>query len=252
MQRAFELVISHDDVGRAYKLTRRHPYHTQTELTYLLLQLRQFEELARTHASLIPPEEQSHPIEQGLVMVSYKLPEHSQSFEVLRTRSEEELARLLLQLAEALGALQTARHDEGRTLETVLSGHIDTIEQLTREAAASAAVRIDTIRDRLAAKFAELIEGDLPEDRLAQEAAALAVKMDVREELDRLEAHIASARELLAAGSPTGRKLDFLSQEFNREANTLCSKSSDSSLTQIGLAIKNAVDQFREQVQNVE
>lgn len=161
-------------------------------------------------------------------------------------------AALLAGLAEALGALQTARHDEGRTLETVLSGHIDTIEQLTREAAASAAVRIDTIRDRLAAKFAELIEGDLPEDRLAQEAAALAVKMDVREELDRLEAHIASARELLAAGSPTGRKLDFLSQEFNREANTLCSKSSDSSLTQIGLAIKNAVDQFREQVQNVE
>ncbi len=109
MQRAFELVISHDDVGRAYKLTRRHPYHTQTELNYLLLQLRQFEELARTHASLIPPEEQSHPIEQGLVMVSYKLPEHSQSFEVLRTRSEEELARLLLQLAEALGAMH--EHD---------------------------------------------------------------------------------------------------------------------------------------------
>ena len=80
----------------------------------------------------------------------------------------------------------------------------------------------------------------------------MAVKMDVREELDRLEAHIASARELIAGGSPVGRKLDFLSQEFNREANTLCSKSSDSSLTQIGLAIKNAVDQFREQVQNVE
>ena len=113
-------------------------------------------------------------------------------------------------------------------------------------------MRIETIRDRLATRFAELIEGDLPEDRLAQEAAALAVKMDVREELDRLVAHIGSARELLAAGSPTGRKLDFLSQEFNREANTLCSKSSDSSLTQIGLAIKNAVDQFREQVQNVE
>jgi uncharacterized protein (TIGR00255 family) len=87
---------------------------------------------------------------------------------------------------------------------------------------------------------------------LAQEAAALAVKMDVREELDRLGAHIASARDLLAGGSPVGRKLDFLCQEFNREANTLCSKSSDSALTRIGLALKNTIDQFREQVQNVE
>lgn len=161
-------------------------------------------------------------------------------------------AAVLDGLAQTLDALKAARLDEGRTLAPVLSGHIDTVERLTREAASSAAVRIDAIRDRLAAKFAELLDGDLPEDRLAQEAAALAVKMDVREELDRLEAHIASARELLAAGSPTGRKLDFLSQEFNREANTLCSKSSDSSLTQIGLALKNAVDQFREQVQNVE
>ena len=106
--------------------------------------------------------------------------------------------------------------------------------------------------DRIAAKYAELLPQGLDPERLATEAAALAVKMDVREELDRLHAHIRAARELLDAGSPTGRKLDFLSQEFNREANTLCSKSSDSSLTQIGLAMKNAVDQFREQVQNVE
>jgi len=155
-------------------------------------------------------------------------------------------------LAQVLDALQAARRQEGATLEPVLTGHIDTIGDLNRQAAGSAAVRVDAIRDRLAAKFAELLDGDLPEDRLAQEAAALAVKMDVREELDRLEAHIASARELIAGGSPVGRKLDFLSQEFNREANTLCSKSADSSLTQIGLAIKNAVDQFREQVQNVE
>lgn len=155
-------------------------------------------------------------------------------------------------LARALDALQAARRQEGATLAPVLSGHVDTIEDLTRQAAGSAAVRIDAIRDRLAAKYAELLDGDLPEDRLAQEAAVMAVKMDVREELDRLEAHIASARELISGGSPVGRKLDFLSQEFNREANTLCSKSSDSSLTQIGLAIKNAVDQFREQVQNVE
>lgn len=161
-------------------------------------------------------------------------------------------AALLGGLEATFEALRAARQEEGRALHTLLVSHIDTVETLVSQAGASAAARIETIRDRLAAKFAELLTGDLPEDRLAQEAAVLAVKMDVREELDRLAAHIVSARELLAAGSPAGRKLDFLSQEFNREANTLCSKSSDSSLTQIGLALKNAIDQFREQVQNVE
>jgi uncharacterized protein (TIGR00255 family) len=161
-------------------------------------------------------------------------------------------AALMDGLAQTLDALKAARLEEGRTLDALLTGHVDTIETLTAEAAGCAAVRIEAIRDRMAGKFAELLGQDLPEERLAQEAAALAVKLDVREELDRLAAHIGSARTLLAGGSPVGRKLDFLSQEFNREANTLCSKSSDSSLTRIGLAIKNAVDQFREQVQNVE
>ncbi|MFT6542479.1 MAG: hypothetical protein ACJAU5_001566, partial [Maricaulis maris] len=142
--------------------------------------------------------------------------------------------------------------EEGAALAVVLSGHVDEISRLTGEAAGHAATRTDAIRDRLAAKFAELLPEGLPEDRLATEAAMLAMKMDVREELDRLVAHIAAARDLLSAGSPVGRKLDFLSQEFNREANTLCSKSSDSSLTAIGLSLKNTVDQFREQIQNVE
>ena len=161
-------------------------------------------------------------------------------------------APLLETLGVALDGLREARHEEGRQLGELLAGHVDTIEQLTREAEACDAVRLDAMRDRLAARFAELLGDAIPEDRLATEAAALAVRMDVREELDRLHAHVGSARELLSAGSPAGRKLDFLSQEFNREANTLCSKSADSSLTRIGLAIKNAVDQFREQVQNVE
>lgn len=159
---------------------------------------------------------------------------------------------LLASLTEALDGLRTARHEEGAAMATLISGHVDTIEQLTGEAGACAAVRVDAIRERIAAKFDELLPDGLPEDRLSVEAAALAVKMDVREELDRLDAHIRSARDLIAQGSPVGRKLDFLSQEFNREANTLCSKSSDSSLTKIGLALKNAVDQLREQVQNVE
>jgi uncharacterized protein (TIGR00255 family) len=92
----------------------------------------------------------------------------------------------------------------------------------------------------------------LTPDRLAQEAALLALKADVREELDRLSSHIAQAREMLAKGEPCGRKLDFLSQEFNREVNTLCSKSTDTALTRIGLGLKAAVDQFREQIQNIE
>ncbi|OLF77791.1 hypothetical protein AWH62_03725 [Maricaulis sp. W15] len=159
---------------------------------------------------------------------------------------------LLASLGDALDGLQAARRDEGRALADILAAHIADIARLTGEAADHAATRSDAIRDRLATKFAELLPEGLPEDRLATEAAMLAVKMDVREELDRLHAHIDAARELLAQGSPVGRKLDFLSQEFNREANTLCSKSSDSSLTAIGLSLKNTVDQFREQIQNVE
>lgn len=159
---------------------------------------------------------------------------------------------LLAGLGEALDGLKSAREEEGAALTPVLSGHIDKVESLTDAAEANAATRIDASRDRLSAKIAELVDAELEENRLAAEIAMLTVKMDVREELDRLRAHVASARELLKQGSPVGRKLDFLSQEFNREANTLCSKSSDSSLTQIGLDLKNVIDQFREQIQNVE
>ena len=99
----------------------------------------------------------------------------------------------------------------------------------------------------------ELLSGTpLPEDRLAQEVALLATRADVREELDRLKAHVQDARALLKSGEAVGRKLDFLSQEFNREANTLCSKSTDIALTRVGLALKAVIDQFREQAQNVE
>jgi len=159
---------------------------------------------------------------------------------------------ILASLVSVLDQLLEARRDEGAALSGVLSGFVDSIEALTVEANANAALRIENIRDRIAAKYEELLPEGLPEDRMAMEAASMAVKLDVREEIDRLRAHIDSARKLLANGSPTGRKLDFLTQEFNREANTLCSKSADSDLTQIGLAMKNAVDQLREQVQNVE
>ena len=115
-------------------------------------------------------------------------------------------------------------------------------------------VQPKALRARLVRQLKDVME-DLPElneERVAQEAAVLMTKADVREELDRLGAHIEAARELLKKGSPCGRKLDFLCQEFNREANTLCSKSQDVELTRVGLDLKTVIDQFREQVQNIE
>lgn len=165
----------------------------------------------------------------------------------------EVLAGAALEAAgEALGGLQAAREAEGAALAEVLEDHLAEIETLREEAAGSAAALPAAIRDRVKAKFDELLPGGLDPDRLAQEAAAIAMKADVREELDRMKAHIDTARGLLAGGSPCGRKLDFLSQEFNREANTLCSKAADPALTRAGLAMKAAVDRLREQVQNVE
>lgn len=159
---------------------------------------------------------------------------------------------LLTSFETAVKTLKTAREDEGKALSAILIAQVGEIESLAVDASQTASARIDTIRDRLATRIADLVGSDFPEERLAQEVAVLALKADVREELDRLGAHIATARDLIAAGSPAGRKLDFLSQEFNREANTLCSKSGDSDLTRIGLALKTVIDQFREQVQNVE
>ena len=153
---------------------------------------------------------------------------------------------------EALAGLQGARQAEGAALGEMLEEHLADVEALRDEAAASAGARPEAIKARVKAKFDELLPSGLDPERLETEAAALAVKADVREELDRLKAHLDEARRLLAAGSPCGRKLDFLSQEFNREANTLCSKAADPELTRTGLAMKAAIDRMREQVQNVE
>lgn len=162
-------------------------------------------------------------------------------------------AGILETLASALDALAKARAQEGAKLGSVLSAHIEDIGRLTEEASALAATQPAALRDRLAAQLKELLaSGSFADDRLAQEVALLAVRADVREELDRLSAHVQEARSLLSSGDAVGRKLDFLAQEFNREANTLCSKSSDIMLTRLGLALKAAIDQFREQAQNVE
>ena len=161
-------------------------------------------------------------------------------------------AAIAASLGAALDALQTARREEGRALEGLLTGFLDRIEALIGEAEAVAGEQPGIIKERFARRMAELLGEGAAEDRIVQEAAAMAVKADVREELDRLTGHLAAARQLLAGDGAVGRRLDFLTQEFMREANTLCSKSAASALTATGLDLKAVIDQFREQVQNVE
>jgi uncharacterized protein (TIGR00255 family) len=175
--------------------------------------------------------------------------------------TEEQLARLdkglTATLAEALKALAVSRADEGKALDRVIGGHVEEIEGLCKRATERAQAQIGLVRAKFENQLAELLERapQLSEERFAQEAALLIGKADVREELDRLAAHIAQARSLLAEArpdNPVGRKFDFLCQEFNREANTLCSKSADIELTRIGIDLKGAIERMREQVQNVE
>jgi uncharacterized protein (TIGR00255 family) len=161
---------------------------------------------------------------------------------------------LLSRLGEAVEGLKAMRGAEGERLASLALAHIDEIERLTDAARATAATQPAAITERLTQQLTALLgQSPLPgADRLAQEAALLASKADVREELDRLAAHVAAARALIQTGGAVGRKLDFLCQEFNREANTLCSKAADVELTRIGLDLKVAIEQLREQVQNIE
>lgn len=156
-------------------------------------------------------------------------------------------------LTAALDELLAARREEGAALGGVLAGLLDRIEQLVSEATTLAEGQPAAIKERFERRMRELA-GDTAalEDRIIAEAAAFAVKADVREELDRLAEHVRSARALIGAEGPAGRRLDFLTQEFMREANTLCSKSALSPLTSVGLDLKATIEQFREQVQNVE
>ena len=171
--------------------------------------------------------------------------------EVEQTVLHEEI---LKGLDELFGAFEQSRQNEGKALTIMLKAGIEEIESLCQEAAERAALLPDNINTRLQQQVAELcsIVPALPEERLAQEAAMLMLKADVREELDRLRAHVIAARELMTTDGAIGRQFDFLCQEFNREANTLCSKSTDVQLTRVGLALKTVIDQVREQVQNVE
>jgi uncharacterized protein (TIGR00255 family) len=171
---------------------------------------------------------------------------------------EDVIATRDVALSESVGDLLTVlaatRKDEGDRLKTIIEDHLDEIAGLTDGAKILADMQPDRRADRLKEQLAELLGSEklVPEERLAQEIAMIVARGDIREELDRLEAHVGAARKHMAEGGAIGRRLDFLCQEFNREANTLCSKSSDLELTRIGLALKAAIERLREQVQNVE
>jgi uncharacterized protein (TIGR00255 family) len=168
-----------------------------------------------------------------------------------RARLDEEI---LATLERALDDLVAARAREGEAIATVLKSRLAEITRLARAAEASPALTPQAIRNRIAQQVAALLDEApaLDPDRLHQEAVLLATKADIREEIDRLDAHVAAAGDLLEQGGAVGRRLDFLAQEFGRETNTLCAKSNDRALTAIGLELKAVVDQLREQVQNLE
>lgn len=161
---------------------------------------------------------------------------------------------LLSDLTALLDDLIAARNDEGSRMQAVLEEQLGAMRALLEEARQAVGNRDEAMKVRFSAQLQKLQNVDKPvsEDRLAQEIAMMAVKADIQEEFDRLDSHFDEAKKLLAADKPVGRRLDFLCQEFNREANTLCSKSNDAKLTRIGVDLKVLIDQFREQIQNIE
>ena len=161
---------------------------------------------------------------------------------------------IMLGLDEAIAALKVSRQNEGLALDAILRAQVEAVDVLTQEAENDPSRQPEAIRSRIVENITALIGASpvLDETRLASEALFVANRADIREEIDRLKTHVTSARKLLDAGGAMGRKLDFLAQEFNRESNTLCSKSNAASITTIGLELKSVVDQFREQVQNLE
>ncbi len=178
-------------------------------------------------------------------------PVEEQDSEELR---KELVTQLLASFDEAAKDLVAMRGREGAALQQVLLSRVDELEKLTKQAEDCPARRPEAIAEKLRSQIERILEAErsLDEDRLYQEAVLMAGKADIREELDRLYAHCQAAKDLLVSKVPVGRKLDFLAQEFNREANTLCSKSNDTSLTTIGLDLKAVIEQLREQIQNVE
>jgi uncharacterized protein (TIGR00255 family) len=170
------------------------------------------------------------------------------------SEAEARTAAMLMDLEQALTDLVVVRAAEGRRLEQIVREQLVAIERLVQHIAVLPARSVEAVRARLKEQVARLLEANVnfDEARLYQEAAMLAARADVEEELKRIGSHVAAARELLGSGQPAGRRLDFLAQELNREANTLCAKANDEDTTRAGLELKAVIDQMREQVQNVE
>jgi uncharacterized protein (TIGR00255 family) len=210
------------------------------------------EAILTTMRALAPKIETSPPSLDGLLALKGVI-EVSDSEESEQERRAAETAATD-GFAQAIGALGDMRRHEGDALGRVLSARLGEIGALAQRAEHAPSRQPDAIRARLAEQIATLLaQSDrFDPDRLHQEAIMIATKADVREELDRLAAHVVQARHLIGQGGPIGRRLDFLAQELNREANTLCAKANDVELTNIGLELKATVEQFREQVQNVE
>ncbi|MEO9652934.1 MAG: YicC/YloC family endoribonuclease [Roseobacter sp.] len=202
---------------------------------------------------------ESRAMETGVSLAPSRAADIASIRGVLETgTSDDQVAPLLSQLSGEADHLITAFNDmrdaEGRALEKVLLDQLAEIRRLTQEAKDHAAAREPQVAKVLQRNLSRIIENSdaLDKGRIEQELALLAVKSDVTEEIDRLSAHVEAARDLIAQGGAVGRKLDFLMQEFNREANTLCAKAQNTELTRCGLALKAVIDQMREQVQNVE
>jgi len=170
-------------------------------------------------------------------------------------QNETEIQNLILaDFDQAIEALKEMRAEEGDRLTNVLAEQLDAISDLTARAKQNASTQPEAIQTRLQTQLRDALNGitEISEDRMAQEIALLVTKADIREEIDRLISHEQAAQDYLKSHESVGRKLDFLCQEFNREANTLCSKSSDVGLTKIGLDLKSYIERFREQIQNIE
>lgn len=196
----------------------------------------------------------SVPVDIGSLMVVRGVVEVMDEAETDDVAIEARDAAIMADFDALLPDLARARGDEGARLAAIIGELVAEIEQQIADASTTDAARPDQRRLRMETALRELLDLDPPvtEDRLAQELAILATRGDIREELDRLTAHVSQARDLTDSGGPVGRRLDFLAQEFNREANTLCSKSGDVALTRTGMAMKATIDRLREQVQNVE
>jgi uncharacterized protein (TIGR00255 family) len=212
----------------------------------VLEQILQLAERLRVRLGGSPPQIEALLSLRGVIDVSAPIEDETKT--MLRDKA------ILKSAEEAFQALAAMRRAEGAKLASVLELHLDRIEKLVVAARDNPARSVEAIRARLAEQVARLMEtnASFDRDRLHQEAVLLATRADIAEEIDRLFAHIGAARKLIQSDQPAGRQLDFLSQEFNREANTLCSKAADRSLTAVGLELKTVIDQMREQVQNIE